>query len=48
MATNEDQNAAINGSPPEIAAQFSALRRRMWVGVVCMVIATVALIKLLP
>ena len=52
-ATSEDRDggaidAAINGSPPEIAAQFKALRRRMWVGAICVVIATVALIKLLP
>ena len=47
-ATNEDRDAAINESPPEIAVQFKTLRRRMWVGVVCMVIITVALIKLLP
>ena len=47
-ATNEHQGAAFNKSPPEISAQFKTLRRRMWIGVVCMIIATVALIKLLP
>ena len=51
-ATNEDRDgaidAAIKESPPEIAVQFKTLRRRMWIGAVCVVIATVALIKLLP
>ena len=50
--TNEDRDAAIeaaiNESPPEISVQFRTLRRRMWVGAVCVVIAIVALVKLLP
>ena len=40
--------AAINEPPPEISVQFRTLRRRMWVGTMCVVIAIVALIKLLP
>ena len=50
--TNEDRDAAIeaaiSGSPPEISVQFRTLRRRMWVGAVCVVIAIVALVKLTP
>lgn len=49
---NEDRDAAIeaaiNESPPETSVQFRTLRRRMWVGAVCVVIAIVALVKLLP
>ena len=47
-ATDEDRETGINESPPEIAAMFRTLRRRMWVGTVCVIIAIVALIKLLP
>ena len=51
-ATSEDRmraiDAAMKESPPEIAVQFQTLRRRMWIGTVCVIIATVALIKLLP
>ena len=50
--TNEDRDAAIEAaikeSPPEISVQFRTLRHRMWVGAVCVVIAIVALVKLLP
>ena len=38
----------MNVSPPEISEQFRTLRRRMWVGTFCVVIAIVALVKLLP
>ena len=50
--TTEDRDAAIEAaiseSPPEISVQFRTLRRRMWMGTVCVVIAIVALVKLLP
>ena len=51
-ATNKDRDAAIEAamkeSPPDIATQFRTLRRRRWVGAVCLPIVTVALIKPLP
>ena len=48
----EDRDAAIEAalkeSPPEISVQFRTLRRRISVGAVCVAIAIVALVKLLP
>ena len=51
-ATSEDRmraiDAAMKESPLEIAEQFKTLRRRLWTGTVCVIIATVAPLKLLP